>query len=186
MTVLMNCDSIDTVQPSEKPEISQTQITDEYFNYVTDDDESEENEDKNEKWKNTYLFALYYDEYNFEKDLIVVPETDTVKLKLDMMGMEREYRVSVFINNEIVEFEDGSTYFEVQNTAEAVTHIEFPVDISDIPNNSHIYAIIAEKVVDENDTIYGTFTALYKTRTCYFIKGEVPEITTASETDVTA
>ncbi len=175
MTVWMNCDSTDTMQPSEKPEISKTEITDRYFDKVTVHAETGE---ENEEWKNNYLFALYYDEYNFEKDLIAVPETDSVKLKLDMMGMEREYRVSVFINNEIVEFEDGSSYFEVHNTTEAVTHIEFPVDISDIPNNSHIYVIVAEKDIDESSLTYGTFIPIYKIRTRYFIKGEVPEVTT--------
>ncbi len=181
MSVLMNCDSTGTV-PSKKPEISKPEIIDEYFNYVTVNAETGK---EREEWKNNYLFALYYDKYDFDRDLIAVPETDSVKLNLDIMGMAREYRVSLFINNEIVEFENGTTYFEVQNTADKVTHIEIPVDISEILVNSHIYAIIAEKDIDKSSMTYGTFVPHHKTRTCYFIKGEVPEGTNTTEADVT-
>ncbi len=181
MSVLMNCDSTGTA-PSKKPEISNTEISDEYFDYVTI---NAENGKEKEEWENNYLFALYYDKYDFYRDLIAVPETDSVKLKLDIMGMAREYRVSLFINNEIVEFENGTTYFETENTTDKVTHIEIPVDISEIPVSSHIYAVIAEKDIDKSSMTYGTFIPQYKTRTCYFIKGEVPEVTTTTEADVT-
>lgn len=182
MTVVMNRDGTGT-KPSEKVKISETEITDEYFELVT---AAEENDKKNEAWKNNYAFALYYDKYDLDRDLIAVPETDSVNLKLDALGKAATYRISFFVNNEIVKFENDRTYFELQNTSKKVTHAEFPVDISDIPSNSNIYAIVAEKDNEKSSPTFGMFIPIYKTCTYYFIKGEVPEVTSETETDVTA
>ncbi len=174
MTVKMNCDSVS--MPSAKNiTVSKTEISDGYYDILT---ASSEDDKKAETWKKTHSFALYYDTYDFERDLIVVPETDTVDLKFDVFGKTGTYRFSVFINNNLVEIEKGSTYIEVSHTDDKVTHVVFPVDISTIPNNSHVYVIVSEFCDDNDSDDYGHYIFAEKTRTCYFIKGELPVVTT--------
>ena len=181
MTVKMNCDSVS--MPSAKNiTVSETEISEGYYGILT---AGWEDDRKAEIWKKTHSFALYYDTYDFEKDLIVVPDTDVVDLKLDLFGKTGTYRFAVFINNNLVEIEKGSTYIEVSHTDDKVSHVVFPVDISTIPNNSHIYVIVSEYCDDKDSDDYGHFIYAEKTRTCYFIKGELPVVTTDIGSDTT-
>ena len=181
MTIKMNCDSAN-IASAKNITVSKIEIPDGYYDILT---ASSEDDKKAETWKKTHSFALYYDTYDFEKDLIVVPDTDVVDLKFDVFGKTGIYRFSVFINNNLVEIEKGSTYIEVSHTDDKVTHIVFPVDISTIPNNSHIYVIASEYCDDEDSFEYGHFIWAEKTRTCYFIKGELPVETTDIGSDTT-
>lgn len=170
MTVKMNSDSTKS-EPAKNIKISQIEISDSYFDYLTASVE----EDRNRTWRNNHAFALYYDTYDFDRDLIILPDANMANIKLDVLGKTATYRISLFINNELVKFENDKTYFEIHNTDDKIVHIEIPIDISNIPDNSHIYVIASEKDDDETSLTYGTFIYAGKTRTCYLIKGELQE-----------
>ena len=156
-----------TQEPSAKLTVEQVDIPEAYrarFRSVDED-----------RWGTTYMVELYTDREMAEAEegfrVIRVPAGDTAEITLDVFGMADDWRASLFVNHELIELTDGSTYVDFSTDTKSVTRVTLPVDISELSENNHAYVILYHKsetsrVISENSYVFAD-----KTDTYYFIVG---------------
>lgn len=172
MTVRMNKDGSAKAAKADI-NVEKTDISDVYYDILT---ASSEDDMKQTAWESDGYFVMYSGEYDRDRDIILAGQSDSVNVSLDVFGKATSHRISLFVNNSLVTFGEGKTYIEVETSVDKVSHVTIPLDISTIPDNSHIYAI--DSVIDSNKDsfTYGTYIYSHKAPTCFLIKGELPEI----------
>ena len=129
---------------------------------------SAENEDR---WGTDYKAELYTDIQMVADgiSLLRVPAGKTANLTLDVFGIKADWRASLFVNHQLVEFDSGCTYFDFSTDSSSVTRVTLPVDISALPENNHAYVVLYHKSAGNPNMADGTYVYADRIGTYYFI-----------------
>lgn len=118
-----------------------------------------------------YKFLIYTDKETLEKgeDILRVSADKTAGITLEVFGKSDEYRAALFVNHQLVQLSDGSTYVDFAVDSKSVTRITLPVDISALGENNHAYVVLFRKNNGELPMTDNTYIYADKTNTHFFI-----------------
>lgn len=122
-------------------------------------------------FKTEYKFLIYTDREFLEKgaDLLRDSTDKTAEITLEVFGKSDEYRAALFVNHQLVQLSDGSTYVDFAVDSKSVTRINLPVDISALGENNHAYVVLFSKNNGELPMTDNTYIYTDKTNTHFFI-----------------
>jgi|GEM_PF-1635742 len=122
-------------------------------------------------FKTDYKFLIYTDRETLEKGAEVLRASDdkTAEITLEVFGKSDEYRAALFVNHQLVQLSDGSTYVDFAVDSKSVTRINLPVDISALGENNHAYVVLFSKNNGELPMTDNTYIYADKTNTHFFI-----------------
>ena len=156
-----------TQQPAAELTVEHVNIPEAYRELFRSNDE--------DRWGTEYWFELYTDremaEAREKPRVIRVPAGDTAEITLDVFGMADDWRASLFVNHELIELTDGSTYVDFSTDTKSVTRVTLPVDISELSENNHAYVILYQKSDGALNMPEDTYMFADKIATHYFIVG---------------
>ena len=132
-------------------------------------------------WRETRLAALHAsgDDWNLNTDVVTIPRTEHASVELDLGGMAANYRVSVFVNQELLELAPGCTYADMFVDTEHITRLHFDLPTAGLGESNSIYAVL---FVQNTGDLYSemdpedTYTGLDETGMNFLVFDDNPNL----------
>ena len=187
-------DAPNAVQPFE-PEDRSVAVPNEYVEYMEEYIARTTDPEARKMDREQYLqFALYSDPpgisggSSFSGSYMLAEDERSLTAYFELFGPPRDYRITVFIDHEPVEFAPGQTYFDLSSSLDTLSKVKLEIPLDPDLKDPVIYATLVERVTEPKPQYltgllkgeklyYEGFPTLLK----YLFIGSVPEVANAPE-----